>query len=123
MHTGNLLFDDGKFSDSLDFDISQKNVRIFDICYLGCSLLVENYKDESKLKQWQEVFSGILTGYESIQPLDESEKNALPSLFIFIEVLFSAFFSEQNQLDSARSCINMANWLYIHINSILKRYQ
>ena len=121
MHPGNLLFEDGKFSGYLDFDISQRNIRIFDVCYLGCSLLVENYKDENKLKQWQDIFTGILHGYEAIQPLEMIEINALPSLFIFNEVLFTAFFSKQNQSELVQSCIDMTNWQYKHIGSTLKR--
>ena len=120
MHTGNLLFDNGKFSGYLDFDISQKNVRIFDVCYLGCSLLVENYGDDGRLKQWQEIFCGILNGYEFVQPLEEAEIDALPGLFVLIEVLFTAFFSKQNQPELVQSCIDMTNWLHKHIGSILR---
>lgn len=120
MHPGNLLFNNSKFSGYLDFDISQRNVRIFDICYLGCSLLVDSYKDECRLKQWQGIFSGILKGYESIQPLKDAEIHALPDLFVFDEVLFTAFFSKQNQPDLVQSCIDMTNWQYKNIDSILK---
>ncbi|NLM28166.1 MAG: hypothetical protein GX211_08335 [Clostridiaceae bacterium] len=59
MHTRNLLYDNGRFC-YVDFDMCQRNVRIFDIVYLGCSQLVENYKDETRLKQWREVFMGVL---------------------------------------------------------------
>ena len=108
-HPGNLLFEDGNFSGYLDFDISQRNIRIFDICYLGCSLLVDNYRDVQRLKQWQDIFTSILSGYESVQALDDAEIEALPGLFIFDEVLFTAFFSKQNQPEIVQSCIDMTN--------------
>ena len=63
MHPGKLLFDKGVFTGYLDFDLSQSNARIFDIVYLGCGLLVDNYKDETRLGQWCDIFAGIIQGY------------------------------------------------------------
>lgn len=39
VHFGNFLFDHGEFSGYIDFDLSQKNIRIFDICYFLTGLL------------------------------------------------------------------------------------
>jgi adenylate kinase family enzyme len=50
IHTSNLLFENGVLSGYLDFDMSQRNVRIWDVVYLCCSQLVENYRDEARLK-------------------------------------------------------------------------
>ena len=118
-HSGNLLFENVRFSAYLDFDITQKNARVFDICYFGCSLLVENYKDEARLAQWQEIFSGFLSGYETVRPLSVSEKRVLPGVFIYIEVLFTAFFSQQGQTALVQSCIDMTNWMHQSLKGIL----
>ena len=44
VHFGNFLFDNGEFSGYIDFDISQKNIRIFDLCYFMLGLLSEKEK-------------------------------------------------------------------------------
>ena len=118
VHTSNLLFENGVFS-YLDFDMSQKNVRVFDIVYLGCSQLVENYKDETRLKQWCEIFRGILQGYNELLPLCEEELNAMPFLFVFVEILFTAFYLKNGEPEIAKSCEEMTNWLYENITSLI----
>ncbi|MDD4495515.1 MAG: hypothetical protein PHV32_14460 [Eubacteriales bacterium] len=104
----------------IDFDMSQRNVRIFDIVYLGCSQLVENYKDETRLKQWREIFIGILQGYNELLPLSDDEINAMPFLFVFDEMLFTAFYLKTSQPEIAKSCLKMTNWLYKNIASIIR---
>jgi hypothetical protein len=121
MHLGNLLFEGGRFTGYLDFDISQKNVRIFDICYMGASMLVDIYKDEGKLDGWRAVFDGVLRGYEKAQPLTEAEKAAIPGMFIAIELIFTAFFSKIGQPGTAIFCAEMTNWLFDHQDRIKYR--
>ena len=41
VHFGNFLFDNGQFSGYIDFDLSQRNIRIFDLCYFMLGLLSE----------------------------------------------------------------------------------
>ncbi|TAH59557.1 MAG: hypothetical protein EWM50_07870 [Gottschalkiaceae bacterium] len=118
MHLGNLIFDNDNFIGYLDFDISQYNVRIFDICYLGAGLLVENYQDANRLSLWQDIFRGILEGYEEISLLSSDEKQAIPMMFLMIELLFTAYYSKIGQAETSRSCIHMTNWLYNNIDKI-----
>ncbi|HOV68711.1 MAG TPA: phosphotransferase [Clostridia bacterium] len=112
MHLGNLVFDNNRFNGYLDFDISQKNARIFDICYLGASMLVGNYTDRKKLQAWNEIFRGVIDGYQSINKLGGNELAASHMMFVLIEVIFAAFFAQLNQLDVSKSCVEMTNWLY-----------
>lgn len=112
IHLGNLLFKGNNFVGYLDFDISQKNARILDICYLGATMLVGNYTNDSRLKRWCEIFRGVLFGYGKKLKLTENEINAIPNMFILIELTFSAFFSQIGQQDLSVSCIDMTEWLY-----------
>ena len=41
IHFGNFLFADGVFSGYIDFDLTQRNIRIFDLCYFLLGLLSE----------------------------------------------------------------------------------
>jgi Ser/Thr protein kinase RdoA (MazF antagonist) len=120
MHPGNLLFESGVFTGYLDFDLSQRNVRIFDIVYLGCGLLVDNYKDETRLRQWRDIFAGIIQGYAELSPLSADELDSIPVLLLFDEVLFTAFFFSIDQPVVAKSCIEMTKWLYENISAPVK---
>jgi len=120
IHTSNLLFENGVLTGYLDFDMSQKNVRIWDVVYLACSQLVENYRDEVRLKIWREIFVGILHGYNELLPLNEDEIKSIPAMFIFDEVLFAAFYSKIGEIETARCCMEMTNWLHENIYSIVK---
>ena len=45
VHFGNFLFEEGRFSGYIDFDLSQRNIRIFDLCYFfrkKCDLIIYN---------------------------------------------------------------------------------
>ena len=49
VHLGNFLFCNGEFSGYVDFDLSQKNIRIFDLCYFLLGLLLE--EEENQLER------------------------------------------------------------------------
>jgi len=120
IHTSNLLFENNVLSGYLDFDLSQRNVRIWDMVYLGCSQLIENYTDKARLIIWRDIFSGILRGYNELLPLREEEIKAIPILFVFDEVLFTAYYLKIGQLETAKSCMEMVNWLYENIEELVQ---
>jgi hypothetical protein len=52
--------------------------------------------------------------------LSECELKAIPAMFIFDEVLFTSFYTKIGQPEIARNCMEMTNWLYENIHSIVK---
>ncbi len=118
MHLQNLVFEGEEFAGYLDFDISQRNVRIYDLCYIGSSMLVGNCADLDRFKIWQEIFNGVLCGYDSILHLNDDERAMIPILLIMIELTFVAWYSRQRQAELAQSCAEMANWCYEHLHEI-----
>lgn len=105
IHFGNFLFADGVFSGYIDFDLSQRNIRIFDLCYFLLGLLSE----EEGLKMTEETWFGFLrdvfAGYESILKLSEAEKKAVPYVMECIELLFVAWFdNEKNDSCAKNAC-------------------
>ena len=111
-HTANMLFEGGTFTGWLDFDLSQRNARMLDLCYLGATLLVVNYRKTRRLRVWREIFRGVLDGYNGISPLSPEEYEVVPYLFVHVELLFAAFFSKNGQRKTSKSCMHMAKWLY-----------
>ena len=60
-------------------------------------------------------YSRILQGYNELLPLYEDEIKAMPMLFVFNEMLLTAFYLKIGELEIAKSCLEMANWLYENI--------
>lgn len=111
IHFGNFLFADGVFSGYIDFDLSQRNIRIFDLCYFLLGLLSE----EEGLKMTEETWFGFLrdvfAGYESILKLSEAEKKAVPYVMECIELLFIAYFDNEKDDSCAKNAYDIYNFV------------
>ncbi len=92
MHFENFLFSEGNFTGYLDFDLSQKNIRIFDLCYFLAGLLAEEGDTAFTKEEWLRAVKAALEGYESVSGLTAEEKRAVPWVMEAIEILFAAFF-------------------------------
>ena len=92
VHLGNFLFDKGKFSGYIDFDLSQKNIRIFDLCYFLLGLLLEEEENKVSEERWFEIVRYIVNGYDSEMRLSEVEKYSIPVVMKNIELLFVGYF-------------------------------
>ena len=55
VHFGNFLFYEGKFSGYIDFDLSQRNIRIFDLCYFMLGLLSEEESLKITEEEWFKI--------------------------------------------------------------------
>jgi Ser/Thr protein kinase RdoA (MazF antagonist) len=109
VHLNNMLFDGGTFAGWLDFDIAERNARVFDVCYLGASAIYEIYNNEGKFEEWRKLFRGIIDGYNVLTP---QELAAIPLLFVFIEMIFTAFYAAMGWAEDAAKCQKCAEWFY-----------
>ncbi len=109
MHFGNFLFEDGEVTGYIDFDLSQINCRVFDLCYFASGLLVDAYQDTGKSEKWFDILKGILAGYERINCLTPEEKCSIPCIIECIELLFTAFYTNNNRA-LAENAANMHKW-------------
>ena len=107
IHYGNILFNNGMLSGYIDFDLSQKNVRIFDICYFLIGLLVDHEKKKEDIEKWHYIVSRFTEGYEEINPLTKLEKDSICCLMKNIELLFVAYFIDIEDEELARSAANL----------------
>lgn len=98
VHFGNFLFSEGKFSGYIDFDLSQRNIRIFDLCYFLLGLLSEEEKLQVTEGEWFDFLKFVFQGYENTLPLTEVEKKAVPYVMECIELLFVAWFDSEEDL-------------------------
>lgn len=95
---GNIILCEDKWG-FLDFDLSERNVRIFDPCYAATAILSESFEDgnEAKLNQWITVYKNILYGYDGVVKLSDSEWKAIPYVIITNQLISTAWFSEQEK--------------------------
>lgn len=112
IHLGNMLFQNNILTGYIDFDLSQINARIFDLCYMSLSFLVDNTDDQVKTEKWFVILGGLISGYNSAIPLSNIEKKAMPVMMVAIEMLFVAYFMSQNNVKLANGAAKMLLWLW-----------
>lgn len=117
VHLGNFLFDKGSFSGYIDFDLSQKNIRIFDLCYFMLGLMSEEELLDITEEQWFGILEHLFDGYERECRLFVEEKLAVPYVMESIEFLFAAWFMEQND----RKCVEDAMRIYQFVERNVER--
>lgn len=92
VHFDNFLFFEGRLSGYIDFDLSQKNIRIFDLCYFLAGLMAEEVQEPFTREEWGKAVKAAMAGYESIEMLSPEEKGAVFCVMECIEILFAAYF-------------------------------
>ena len=106
VHLGNFLFSEGVFSGYIDFDLSQKNIQIFDLCYFMLGLLLEEEENKISKERWFEVLKYVVDGYDTERKLTEDERKSIVTVMENIELLFVAYFigeqDEQTAKESAK---------------------
>lgn len=110
-HPANMLFESGRLSGFVDFEMVTRGPRIFDVCYCGTSLLVSGFPDKDKMKAWPALFHALVEGYQEMYPLTPYELSSLYGTLAAIELLFAAFSLETRAEEAARSNISVLSWL------------
>lgn len=120
VHLGNFLFDNGNFSGYIDFDLSQRNIRIFDLCYFVLGLLSEEEIPDIAKEWWFEILRCFFAGYDSECELLAEEKMEVPYVMESIELLFAAWFMDQNDMKCAEDAMEIYRFVKKHKEKILK---
>jgi len=110
---GNILCSEDKWG-FIDFELSERNVRIYDVCYAATAILSESFfaDDETKLKKWVEIYKNIIWGYDSVAKLTEDEREAIPYMLLANQFVCVAWFSEQEKyLEIFKTNKKMTKWL------------
>ena len=117
----NIVMKDGHLVGFLDFDLSQRSIRIFDPCYAATGLLVEIMEtgDEEKRNQWIEVYQNMIHGYDTVVHLSEEEKQAVPYVVLSIQLICVGYFSGIEKLEPlAKTNIAMTGWIMEHMDEL-----
>lgn len=113
INPSNILIDNGEFCGFLDFDLSEINIRVFDICYFATSILSECFTDADIDKSiWLEILEKTVLGYDSISPLNIDEKQAIPYVICTIQIICIEYFSKFDKYkDLARIDTDILKWV------------
>ena len=85
----NIIFNNGEVSGFIDFIISERNMRLWDVCYFLTGL-GDSFYDESE--KWLAVIKGLLNGYNSLNPLTDEEKQSIFYVMCSIQFTCVAYF-------------------------------
>lgn len=113
LNPSNMLFDNNEFKGFVDFDLSEINIRIFDICYCATSILSECFSNQSINKNiWFEIVNKLVSGYEKISPLTAEEQQALPYVIYSIQIICISYFSKFDKYEHLTKInIDMLKWI------------
>lgn len=118
VHTGNFLFQKQIFSGYIDFDLSQSNIRIFDICYFLTGLLGEVKNGRLSEENWFMALEKVVEGYHLVSPLLETERNKIGCVMECIELLFLAWFLGDGKEQTAKETKAAYHFLKEHKTKI-----
>ena len=79
----------------IDFELAERNVRIYDPCYAATAVLSETFGQDND--RWLEIYRDIIYGYDSVAHLTENERKAIPYIILANQFVCVAWFSEQDK--------------------------
>ena len=112
VHAQNVLFCDGAVSGWLDFGLTRKDARVFDLAYFLAGLLVGRQDDSVGLETWRVIYRNLLAGYKAVSPLQDAETEILPALMIAIELLFVTYWNGAGNVEARDEAGALAAWLH-----------
>lgn len=111
---GNIIIDGDKWG-FIDFELSERNLRIFDPCYASTAILSESFSvgDEEKCRKWLNIYHNIIRGYDDVLKLSEEEKKAIPYVILSNQLVALAWFATQEKYqDIYETNGKMTTWLF-----------
>ena len=91
---GNIICNQDQWG-FIDFDLAERNVRIYDPCYAATAVLSECFgKDNDK---WLEICRNIIRGYDSVAHLTDVERKAIPYVILANQFVCVAWFAGQDK--------------------------
>ena len=91
---GNIIRGEGRWG-FIDFDLSERNSRIYDPCYAATAVLSECFVENHE--GWTDIYRSIIYGYDSVARLTEEEREAIPYMILANQFVCVAWFWEQDK--------------------------
>lgn len=91
---GNIICAEGQWG-FIDFELSERNVRIYDLCYAATAVLSETFGENNH--KWLGIYRDMVCGYDSVAKLTDQERRAIPYILLANQFVCVAWFSEQEK--------------------------
>ena len=91
---GNIICAEDRWG-FIDFELSERNVRIYDPCYAATAVLSETFGEDND--SWLSIYRDILWGYDSVVHLTDDERKAIPYIILANQFVCVAWFAEQDK--------------------------
>ena len=88
---GNIICADGAWG-FIDFELAERNARIYDPCYAATAVLSETFGQDND--RWLDIYRDIICGYDSVAKLTQVEREAIPYMILANQFVCVAWFSE-----------------------------
>ena len=116
LNPSNMIFDGKAFIGFIDFDLTEVNIRIFDLCYCATAILSECFGNGRHLERWKTILHDLIQGYHRVCALSEQEMNAVPYVIYSIQIICIAYFSAHDKYaELAETNIQMLRWLIANL--------
>lgn len=105
----------------IDFDLSERNMRLFDPCYAATAILSESFNklDDAGLEDWLEIYRNLILGYDSVVKLTTEEKMALPYVILANQFVCVAWIDDREKYpEMFETNKKMTNWLLNHFDEL-----
>lgn len=110
---GNIIVAGNKWG-FIDFELSERNIRIFDPCYAATAILSESFEsgNETKLRRWIQIYKNIICGYDDVVKLTAAEKKAVPYVILSNQLIALAWFEgKEKYREIYETNKEMTEWL------------
>ncbi len=97
-----------------EFELSERNVRIYDPCYAATAILSETFDRLSpgELESWCTIYRAIFRGYDCIARLTDAEREAVPYVLLANQMICVAYFSQvEKYAEIFETNKRMTRWL------------
>ena len=91
---GNIICSDDQWG-FIDFELAERNVRIYDPCYAATAVLSETFGHSNG--QWLGIYRDIICGYDSVANLTDEERKAVPYVILANQFVCVAWFAGQDK--------------------------
>lgn len=93
-HPGNIICGEDRWG-FLDFELAERNVRIYDPCYAATAVLSETFGRNDD--RWLDIYRDILWGYDSVVHLTDEERRAAAYVILANQFVCVAWFAGQDR--------------------------
>lgn len=101
----------------LDFDLAERNVRIYDLCYAATAVLSESFGENNEL--WWAVYRNMIRGYDNVAHLTPEEVQAIPCILLANQFVCVAWFAAYEKFRAQYTKnLQMTRWLMDRVDML-----